>query len=633
MLDRTLVLELHVARLQGLLPGDTPAERFQSFLRHLRRPQVVRALFHEYPVLARQLIIALENFVDSSLSFLGRLCADWEAIRAAFSPGTDPGVLVEVAGGVGDKHRGGQSVLIATFDSGLRVVYKPKALGVDVHVQELLAWLNARGDHPPFRTLTVLDRGRYGWVEFVAAEACASADEVRRFYERQGGYLALLYALEATDFHSENLIAAGEHPVLVDLESLFHPRAGGADLTGPDHPAVRAMADSVLRVGLLPQRLRGDDDSAGVDLSGLGADDGQLTPCGAPAWEATGTDRMRFTRRRQPIPGARNRPTLGGPGSRCRTTRRPSPADSPPCIACSAEHREELLSDEGPLARFAQDEVRVILRSTRIYASLLSESFHPDLLRDALERDRWFDRLWAAVEHRPSLARVVAAERADLLNGDIPMFTTRPASRDLWAGAGAPIADYLDETGMSLVRRRVLRLGERDLAQQLWFIRAALATLSSDAGRVPDRAPPPAGPEACADRGRLLAAARAVGDRIEALALRDEHGASWIGLDPGPRGHWALTPMGADLYGGLAGQALFLAYLGAVTGGDALHPPGARRRRHCGAGWSGTGPRPDRSAASTAGAGSSTRWRTSARCGASRRRWPRPRRSSACFPT
>ena len=228
------------------------------------------------------------------------------------APVSDPGVLVEVAGGVGDKHRGGQSVLIATFGSGLRVVYKPKALGVDVHVQELLAWLNARGDHPPFRTLTVLDRGRYGWVEFVAAEACTSADEVRRFYERQGGYLALLYALEATDFHNENLIAAGEHPVLVDLESLFHPRAGGTDLTGPDPLAGRTMADSVLRIGLLPQRLRGDDESAGVDLSGLGADDGQLTPRGAPAWEATGTDQMRFTRRRQPIPGAQNRPTLAG---------------------------------------------------------------------------------------------------------------------------------------------------------------------------------------------------------------------------------------------------------------------------------------------------------------------------------
>ena len=65
----------------------------------------------------------------------------------------------------------------------------------------------------------------------------------------------MLYALEATDFHSENLIAAGEHPVLVDLESLFHPLRGGADLTGPDHPAVRAMADSVLVPACCPMPL------------------------------------------------------------------------------------------------------------------------------------------------------------------------------------------------------------------------------------------------------------------------------------------------------------------------------------------------------------------------------------------
>ncbi len=70
------------------------------------------------------------------------------------------------------------------------------------------------------------DRGAYGWTEFVEAQACDTPEQVQRFYERQGGYLALLYFLEATDFHLENLIAAGEHPVLVDLEALFHPRVG-----------------------------------------------------------------------------------------------------------------------------------------------------------------------------------------------------------------------------------------------------------------------------------------------------------------------------------------------------------------------------------------------------------------------
>ena len=39
MLSRTAVLELHVARLEGLL-GDSPHERFQRFIERLRRPDV-----------------------------------------------------------------------------------------------------------------------------------------------------------------------------------------------------------------------------------------------------------------------------------------------------------------------------------------------------------------------------------------------------------------------------------------------------------------------------------------------------------------------------------------------------------------------------------------------------------------
>src|SRR5262249_21913245 len=158
-----------------LLPGGTPVERFQSFLRRLRQPEVALALFQEYPVLARQVMIRVENWVRSGLRFLQRLCADWEAVRGTFSPAEDPGMLVQLEAGVGDKHRGGQCVLIAGFSRGLQVVYKPKALAVDVHVQELLRWLNGRGAHPPLRTLAILDRGDYGWVEYVAARDCTCA--------------------------------------------------------------------------------------------------------------------------------------------------------------------------------------------------------------------------------------------------------------------------------------------------------------------------------------------------------------------------------------------------------------------------------------------------------------------------
>jgi hypothetical protein len=61
MMLRTLTLELHVARLQGLLDGQTPEERFESFLGRLRQPEVALALYDEYPVLARQLIVCLDH--------------------------------------------------------------------------------------------------------------------------------------------------------------------------------------------------------------------------------------------------------------------------------------------------------------------------------------------------------------------------------------------------------------------------------------------------------------------------------------------------------------------------------------------------------------------------------------------
>jgi hypothetical protein len=228
-LSRTMALELNVARLQGLLQGDSAEERFQSFLRRIQQRDNALALLQEYPVLARQLVQCIDRWAATSLEFLERLYSDWNAIRATFSPQRDPGVLTRIAGGMGDQHRGGRTVLIAQFSSGLKVVYKPRSLAIDRHVQALLAWMNEWGATPPFRTLQVLDRGSHGWAEFVSARGCASPEEVQRFYERQGSYLALLYILGATDFHHENLIADGEHPMLIDLETLFQPSPAKID--------------------------------------------------------------------------------------------------------------------------------------------------------------------------------------------------------------------------------------------------------------------------------------------------------------------------------------------------------------------------------------------------------------------
>lgn len=565
MLNRTLVLELHVTRLQGFLKGDTPEERFRSFLERLRQRDVAVSILQEYPVLARQITICINHCVTFSLDFLQHLCADWDDIRTTFSPEDDPGLLVELNGGAGDSHRGGRSVLIAKFSSGFQLVYKPRSLAVDVHFQELLTWINDSGTHPPFRTLKVLDRGSYGWVEFVATFGCTSAEEIQRFYERQGGYLALLYTLEATDFHCENLIAAGEHPVLIDLESLFHPHIGGVDITRSDLIASQRMAYSVLSVGLLPMRLWSNAEYEGIDVSGLGKTEGQLTPNRVLYWEARGTDEMRLNREQMKMPGTQNRPTLEGTEVNLLDYTEAIITGFTNIYELLLKHRDELLSKNGLLAHFAEDEVRVVLRATRTYALLLQESFHPNVLRNALDRDRLFDHLWVNIKYCPYLAQVIPYEREDLYRGDIPMFTTRPNSRDLWSSSNERIADFMDEPSMTSVHRRLQRLSDHDLEQQVWFVRASLATLYMGLEQAGWSAYPITEPQTITAREQLLAAACAIGDRLKWLALQSEDNAHWIGLRVIDDRRWSLAPLWIDLYEGLPGIVLFLAYLGAIT--------------------------------------------------------------------
>src|SRR5262249_52058536 len=152
----------------------------------------------------------------------------------------------------------------------------------------------------------------------------------------------------------------------------------------------------------------------------------------------------------------------------------------------------------GPLERFARDEVRVVMRPTRTYSTLLDASFHPDVLRSALARDRLLDRLWAGVDHSPYLARVLPAERRDLERGDVPRFTTRPGSGDLWTSPGERLKGGLPETGLVQARRRLGRMGDEDLDRQLWLVRASLATLDTGPGaslQLPRLAGAPAGEE------------------------------------------------------------------------------------------------------------------------------------------
>ncbi|MCI4044842.1 type 2 lanthipeptide synthetase LanM family protein [Streptomyces sp. TRM75563] len=594
---RTLVTELHEARRLGRLNGEGTEERFRDFVRLTGRRDGLAELVTGYPVLARLLATACLNAGDAFAEMAVRLAAD----RHLFAPagvlghragspdgalggGAGPGVLTGVEAGAGDSHRGGRSVMLLRFADGTRLVYKPRPLAAHRHFNSLVEWFGSLPGAPELRVLRVLDRGEYGWAEFVEERPCDSVAETRRFYRRQGALLALLHALDGTDLHHENLIACGPHPVLVDVETLFHPPLGPARSADP---AARALHDSVHRVGLLPQLLVGD--TSALDMSAIGGGRAASSPIETADWAEPGTDRMRLVRRAGRFTESANRPRLGGVAAD------PSAYTDALCDGFRAgynaisEHRNELLGEGGLLWLFAADEVRVVPRPTWTYTTLLDESTHPDLMRDAAERHQVLSLLRTPLLGVPALPGVEDEEIAELWCGDVPVFSTRPGGTELWSGTGRPVAgpaparssqdtaaarprpaatphDPALLSGLARVEAKVRAMDTVDRQDQERIIRSAMVSTSPEP---PHRAVPGGRARSAAtapEPEQLLSAARSVGDQLVSLAYRHEGRTNWIGLDLLGERYWRLTPMAADLAGGYTGPALFLAQLAALTG-------------------------------------------------------------------
>lgn len=567
---RTLVLELHVARRSGRLAGEDSEGRFTDFLRQTGARPGLAALLTGYPVLARILARTALDAAAALAEMLVRFAADRPALprgHAASGAAADGGRgprLVGVEPGAGDSHRGGRTVMLLRFEDGSRLVYKPRPLAAHRHFNELVNWFNALPGTPGLRSLALLDRGSYGWVEFASERPCRSAGQVESFYRRQGALLALLHALDGTDLHHENLIADGEHPVLVDVETLFHPPLPAS---ASDDPAARALHDSVHRVGLLPQLLVGDETA--LDMSGIGGGQAAASPVRSADWADAGTDRMRLVRRTARFGESANRPRLAGAPAD------PSAFVGPLCEGFSAgytavkEARAELLRPGGLLERFAHDEVRVVARPTWVYTSLLDESTHPDLMKDAAARHEVLALLGTDVLGPAALPGLLDEELAQLWSGDVPLFTALPERTDLWSGAGRLLSGPLDRTGLSLVREKLAGLDTVDRQDQERIICAAMVTTSREPAHACGSGPRRVRTAATApEPEQLLAAARSVGDELVSQAYSGPTRLNWIGLELLGERYWRLGPMAADLASGYTGTAQFLAQLASLTGAD-----------------------------------------------------------------
>ncbi|MFI5335012.1 MAG: DUF4135 domain-containing protein, partial [Chlamydiales bacterium] len=219
----SLALELSISRMQDDLHGETAEDRYVSFLQaRIWDHERLRAFFEEYEELGRMLACLLELWVTQTVEFLQRLAQDLPLLAKTFNEEKTLGKVSFLSQNAGDFHEGGRSVYHLKFESGNEIFYKPKNLAFGVQFQEFMQEINTLGLPLDLKGYKTVARGAYGWEEMVRHLPCETPDQVKRYFQRTGMLLALLYLFDGTDIHHENLIASGEYPILIDLETFFH---------------------------------------------------------------------------------------------------------------------------------------------------------------------------------------------------------------------------------------------------------------------------------------------------------------------------------------------------------------------------------------------------------------------------
>lgn len=363
--EQAVAWEASVAASARRVSRDLELERdFQRYFFSSGVTTEVLRLLQNYPVLARLWAVQVEFWLRYVQDFIEH--AALFARRTGMESANDEPIISSVDMDLSDPHEGNRSVLGVSFARGRKWFYKPRA-GVQERAWfELLDWINVHGFDRPFRILKVNCQDRHCWMESVSARPCRNEKETRLFCFRSGALMCLIHLLRGVDFHPDNLVAAGPHPVVVDCETLLHAATSLPEYAGAEDA-------SIFRTGMLMRTRRFSESVLG---------------------------------RREKIDRAVEELNAGFLAMHRLLRRRPS-----------------LRYLQRWADRLRMAPARTVYRPTAHYLAILKQSLAPSLLTSEPERSL---HLHACCRARPTPSRRANAEVAALQNADIPVFRRKP---------------------------------------------------------------------------------------------------------------------------------------------------------------------------------------------------------------
>ena len=570
-LCRLLILELNAARVAGRLIGDSGSARWMHFLELSARVDFWNELSANYPSLPRRIERVIQNHSAASLIFAQRWAMDRKNLATLCNKDA-VGELQELSFGAGDSHQSGKTVGLARCEGG-RIVYKPRSLKVDAVLFDFIKELVE--NHSTLSTVRiprVVALADHGWAEFVDHRYAIGDEELRKFYQGIGHWLAIMRLLGGCDFHAENMIAHRSSPVIVDCETLFTPKIKPfpSGYGQAFDNAAELIAGTVLNVGILPGRGMALG-WRGVDSSAVGMLPDQQPSLTQLSIEGAGSDEAHIGVSQVIAPISMNHPS-----------HRPALAYFWSEVLVEFDSMTKTLrrlDSNGTLRamlnKFSDCRIRFVPRSTEVYAELGRMLWHPvSLHNEAQARKRAFqllEKMATNVPSAPNTPGVINAEINELMVGDIPMFTTNASHGQMNGPQGT---HWLSPKNLICATLRHWR--GADVKLDIAIIRASLVSAYINDGWAPTEVSllpeyPRTG-ELETRRRRLVV--NIMGELKSSAICGQDGTVTWIA--PILIGNsWSVQPLGQDLYSGISGVALLIAaYLREVAADRADAVPG-----------------------------------------------------------
>ncbi|MFR8870822.1 type 2 lanthipeptide synthetase LanM family protein [Paraclostridium sordellii] len=527
--------------------------RFEEFLKStFYSKESFLKLFEEYPVAARVATVRTMYLKKNFCKILQNIENDHQEIKKFLM--IDFLNLTEIKLSNGDSHHQGNSVSILEFQDK-RLVYKPKNLKICKSFEKFIDWYTNSSELLPISIPKGIYKDEYTYNEFIMPKFCQNEKEVENFYIRYGYLIALCYLLNLNDLHLENIIAHGEYPVIIDIETCFQASVEMENNSIYVDLLRYLEVDSVSNSFLLPKQISvGSDDD--IELSALSGREVKLSKTFLAPTEVN-TDNFHYENIPGYFAGADNIPKLSDNEEvEVKKYRLKILEGFDDFISFIMENKNECLDI---LEVFKGQKIRLLTKGTEKYASMIRYASHPNYNREMKYRERLMMNLWAY----PYLdKRIIKSEVNDLLFNDIPIFYSYTDSKNLIDSKGNVYKDFHKSSGFELSINKIKGLTEKEIRMQLNIILNELGVSDYYLNQKVTKREL----NFNVQKFDYLKQAKKIANRLINDAFIKGDKCSFISVDCNEKNKWKFIPSDESFYSGLSGISVLFLELYIKTG-------------------------------------------------------------------